>query len=714
MEKGITRSLLGMFMLLGLMAGSLGCMEESRQPEPVPEVRETVKVACFLQIDPLAGDVDTRAGEEINGEWTTAEEAAVNDLTVIQFDGDGTDESAVSIIVRTFKKPDLKNLTIGLMQPPDADKEQFLYFICNAGDALSGFSGTLKNLKDTQLTIAQEVSPSGGIVMTGTCRSKLVSGTPIRANLTRQLLKIRFTFTTTNLPQGDTFEPVWLQLLSVPQTMFVEPPGETTAEAVGFSDLYPVLDKIDQGYVWYIPENKRGTGKNISGPSSGKTAANAPDNYCTCILLEGKYHQASNNTDYKVYYRFYPGADNLNDFNLVSNQVYTVTLNLTGPDTSDGRVTAEEFTGSLPGANCYMTAPGSTLTFDPHAAPGTYVSATGWGSYENRMGTKDASKIDHVGLIWQTEKGLIKNIYNLVSSGEIRLSIDNKPGNALVAAYDADNNILWSWHIWVTDYSPAGVDDNMTANTAASVTNGHVYQFASCIWMDRGVGATTADPNQITTFGMSYQWGRKDPFVPPNALAVTQGASSALTPIYDAYGEPIYVTGKVFDSGYMDGKAYIFDNVMNNPVMFFTTGATGSGSTNYLWYGMTRVSDLWSSGTKTFFDPCPAGWCVPPATVISSFNTNNITIQYNTPVRVNNGLYGKGALANLYWPYVGYRQIDKGIAIAAGHQGVYWTSDYYGSNGQAKVYGAGWENNFDTYQRWHSDGQSVRCVKQKP
>lgn len=690
-----------MFMLLGLMAGSQGCMEESRQPEPVPEVRETVKVACFLQIDPLAGDVDIRAGEEINGEWTTAEEAAVNDLTVIQFDGDGTDESAVSIIVRTFKKPDLKNLTIGLMQPPDADKEQFLYFICNAGDALSGFSGTLKNLKDTQLTIAQEVSPSGGIVMTGTCRSKLVSGMPIRANLTRRLLKIRFTFTTTNLPQGDTFEPVWLQLLSVPQTMFVEPSGETTAEAVGFSDLYPVLDKIDQGYVWYIPENKRGTGNNTSGQTGDKTAANAPGQYCTCILLEGKYHQASDDTDYKVYYRFYPGADNLNDFNLASNQVYTVTLNLTGPGTSDGRVTAEEFTGSLPGANCYMTAPGSTLTFDPHAAPGSYVSATGWGSYENRMGSKGASKIDHVGLIWQTEKGLIKNIYNLVSSGEIRLSIDNKQGNALVAAYDADNNILWSWHIWVTDYSPTGVDDNMPEYGAADVGGGHVYKFADYIWMDRGIGALSATIGEATSLSMGYQWGRKDPFVPGTAATPTGGSQTpTLLPLYDDKGERVYLGG----SNYTD-DGYIFDKVMNQPMMFFSKSGT--------WYGAPTVTSLWLPSQKTFFDPCPAGWCVPSASVHSKFNTTYVSVDYKTSggyYLLSNRVYSKDQ-PDLFWPYNGFRQLSTGAPMRTGGEGVFWTSTASGVNGN--VFGGSY-GNIDVKARSHSDGQSVRCVKQKP
>ncbi len=35
-------------------------------------------------------------------------------------------------------------------------------------------------------------------------------------------------------------------------------------------------------------------------------------------------------------------------------------------------------------------------------------------------------------------------------------------GSGLIAAYDGENgtgNILWSWHVWVTDYSPSATTD---------------------------------------------------------------------------------------------------------------------------------------------------------------------------------------------------------------------------------------------------------------
>ena len=130
----------GIFLLIFVCSVIAGCSEDSGQSGSGTENHKVVEVNCRLQIEPLKGESATRAERvAINGEWTENEEAAINNLTVIQFDGDGTDNEAQSVIVRTFNNPKLENLIIGLMQPPD-NREQFLYFICNVGDVLSGFT----------------------------------------------------------------------------------------------------------------------------------------------------------------------------------------------------------------------------------------------------------------------------------------------------------------------------------------------------------------------------------------------------------------------------------------------------------------------------------------------------------------------------------------------------------------------------------------------
>ena len=71
-----------------------------------------------------------------------------------------------------------------------------------------------------------------------------------------------------------------------------------------------------------------------------------------------------------------------------------------------------------------------------------------------------------------------------------------KEGNALIAAKDADGNILWSWHIWLTDQP----QDQIYYNDAGIV-------------MDRNLGATSASIGDRGALGLYYQWGRKDPFL---------------------------------------------------------------------------------------------------------------------------------------------------------------------------------------------------------
>ena len=71
-----------------------------------------------------------------------------------------------------------------------------------------------------------------------------------------------------------------------------------------------------------------------------------------------------------------------------------------------------------------------------------------------------------------------------------------KEGNAVIAAKDASGNILWSWHIWLTDQPQA-----------------QVYNNDAGTMMDRNLGATSATPGDVGALGLLYQWGRKDPFL---------------------------------------------------------------------------------------------------------------------------------------------------------------------------------------------------------
>ena len=87
-----------------------------------------------------------------------------------------------------------------------------------------------------------------------------------------------------------------------------------------------------------------------------------------------------------------------------------------------------------------------------------------------------------------------------------------KEGNAVIAAKDADGNILWSWHIWFTD-QPHGQEYYNNAGTM----------------MDRNLGAISATPGDVGALGLLYQWGRKDPFLSASTISSNIQAESTIT-----------------------------------------------------------------------------------------------------------------------------------------------------------------------------------------
>ena len=109
---------------------------------------------------------------------------------------------------------------------------------------------------------------------------------------------------------------------------------------------------------------------------------------------------------------------------------------------------------------------------------------------------------DAADLLWQDAQGLVKAVVldpSDASSIYVELNAD-ATGNAVVCA-KSSGQIVWSWHLWVTDYDPAA--STMDWKDADGVT----YSF-----MDRDLGAMTSVPGTDAAHGNFYNWGRKDPF----------------------------------------------------------------------------------------------------------------------------------------------------------------------------------------------------------
>jgi hypothetical protein len=154
----------------------------------------------------------------------------------------------------------------------------------------------------------------------------------------------------------------------------------------------------------------------------------------------------------------------------------------------------------------------------------------------------------------------------------------SETGNAVLAAKDASGKILYSWHIWVPDYDP---EDPKTQKS----NNGFIF-------MDRNLGAMK-NGVEPASYGLYYQWGRKDPFYVEGGVANNN---------------------VVYHFGVNTIKPYVnySDSAMQHPNTFYAVE-----SIPYDWIGpnASQENTLWSTleEKKGPYDPCPFGWRVPVA-----------------------------------------------------------------------------------------------------
>ena len=174
---------------------------------------------------------------------------------------------------------------------------------------------------------------------------------------------------------------------------------------------------------------------------------------------------------------------------------------------------------------------------------------------------------------------------------DVTLSQDNsivfnatgKEGNALIAVKDIEGNILWSWHIWVTD-QPQELH--------------YVNSKGEFYLLDRNLGATRADrgvgDEWKESVGALYQWGRKDPLV-----------------------VDIYKTNHNIKT-------------VEESILHPTEHASLSSWNYTSHWEKNHNNDLWNPDHKTIYDPCPSGYMVADN---SAYYGNSIDSE------LNNGYY---------------------------------------------------------------------------
>ena len=211
-------------------------------------------------------------------------------------------------------------------------------------------------------------------------------------------------------------------------------------------------------------------------------------------------------------------------------------------------------------------------------------------------------------------------------------------GNALVGIYDSANNLLWSYHIWKPEIDPTS-DANLLEY---KYTRSGSYQV-----MPIALGATNkvtiqyneaANNDNLKTYGLYYQWGRKDPMGRLGALTsatyvTTYAGATGTTPFTfnDKFVQLRDLLGTDFDiyKDEKDGKSadrWAVDYGTAHPDVFIA----GSGYSNN-WVGKPN-NNLWgnpvgyeyprnSTLQQSIFDPCPKGYRVGPADLYMVFGS---------------------------------------------------------------------------------------------
>ena len=298
-------------------------------------------------------------------------------------------------------------------------------------------------------------------------------------------------------------------------------------------------------------------------------------------------------------------------------------------------------------------------------------------------------------LLWQDTDELVEQVG--LSDGKVQVKMGRSRGNALIAVYDKANpnaedaKVLWSWHLWCT---PVPQIIEYTAPRT-----GHEYTI-----MDRNVGATTSTLGLVTTQGLQYQFGRKDPFTTSldydeEVAVFLRNVRSDSLPHLFSYEEPLTIAQAI-------GKPDVFIHRMN------LSGGKWceTSEMKYLWGNPEGQVEYFPSLTvKTIYDPCPIGYKVPPVDALilkmkSYSQYEHGGIYYAGEEGDNTKLINMPAVHSAYYAY--------GTSIA------YWTSSDFGKPnstfewGEFGVMHTYYPGSYTLRYNAFARPGSIRCVKE--
>lgn len=312
-----------------------------------------------------------------------------------------------------------------------------------------------------------------------------------------------------------------------------------------------------------------------------------------------------------------------------------------------------------------------------------------------------------VAILWETPYKVIEfpklvdgkaYFYHALGTDDDKKTTFFNHGNAVLGAFDTAGNLLWSWHLWCAEFDPdkeqveLGGEVMMKRNLGAGVVSG------------------TSEADILASYGVYYQWGRKDPFAGPRYYNMADSADALL---YDSQNLRTYI-----DYTESDSETGLMSYANAHALAFIT----GVKSSDYNWL-QTADATLWDT-TKNNNDPCPRGWKVPSKEVFAALHIKDAIAP---ELEKNYGFTLTDGVNDAFFPGAGRRSFYTGALTNMNDNEVRptpWTGYYWSSTGEGKQAYA-MDFSFDingtrvgsSFQgaalQYAAGGMQVRCVKIK-
>ena len=342
------------------------------------------------------------------------------------------------------------------------------------------------------------------------------------------------------------------------------------------------------------------------------------------------------------------------------------------------RETANCYVIREPGYYCFPLVYGNAITGDK-VNTGAYTIGTG-SQYKSEFINYIGNQISNPYILPDTsatatsaeiliadEDNIISNVninYSFSREGNIIFHVDRIPdsgANAIIGLIDNNNEVIWSWHIWLWK-------ESLTPITLENY-NGSRYKI-----LPVNLGSKYDSTGHLINW--FYQWGRKDPMLLPESYNSSNN--------HQYYGSLSFSIESCTDN---------VKNTIKNPCTFYKTGGNYNNWTQrpdffYNYWDATCDSTGFIEKTvvKTIYDPCPRGFCVPNARVFTGFtatgnNTDDSSL-FSVASSWNNGWDFRtiSGGSSIFFSASGYRDGNNGGISEAGSYGYCWTSGNYSEN----------------------------------